>query len=138
MGVSVLISSRIYLFAEGVRRLLEPMPGIRPVGVACSRDDLITMLDAGPDVIVADVSMGPAILGNLLTDTARLLLLHGSPTLPQVLGDLRDLVSRGLGGVLAGQADEQMLGKAIRTIAAGELWLDRKTVADTLCGTATP
>lgn len=134
MAINVLIASRIYLLAEGISKLLEEAEDICLLGIVSCDKELEKMQGLDPDIIIADLELARSILANTLRKPiCKILLIHDNSTLIGSFGDLPTLIANGLAGVLANNADGLMLRKALGAVAAGELWLDHKTIRKAIC-----
>jgi DNA-binding NarL/FixJ family response regulator len=132
MGIRVAIGCRVHLFAEGLKAILESEPGIEIVGIAGSLEDLREVIETSPDVILADQAMSKNILGNNVPEASKVLCINESRGFLTEYGDLSEVVSKGFAGFLPSYADRTMLLKAIDSVSRGELWIDRKTMKETL------
>lgn len=130
MAISVLIASRVYLYAEGIKNLLAGDDALHLCGIACSHEQLGAMLGAGPDVVVADQAI---LRDSVISPPSKLLLVHDQPSFSVKTKELQGMIANGLAGILANNTDGQMLRKAIVTVAAGQLWLDQNTIKHVLC-----
>jgi len=129
--IQVLISNRIYLYAKGLKRLLDAVGGFRVIGLACEEGDLMTLEEMTPDIILSDVASFPLVADR----GVKILLIWDSPRAVPPFGDLKSMVEQGLSGILDARLDPSLLRKAIETVYAGELWFDHKIISDTLCAT---
>lgn len=137
MPIKLAICCCSYIFAEGLKKLLEEERGINIVGVFnIGRNlgtDLKDVIKLNPDVILSDYSADFNILLNIpesfLEENRLRILLIGDRSL-RFLADkhLKDLITKGVVGILPPSADSDLLKKALRAVIAGELWLDRNTL----------
>jgi DNA-binding NarL/FixJ family response regulator len=137
MPLRLVIECSNYLFSEGLKRLLENEREILIVGIFSGTPgmmpDLNTMLELNPDVILADYSPDFHLLlntpeGSLKTKELKIIFI-GDRTLRYITDrHLKDLVLRGVVGILPPSADFELLKKALKAVIAGELWLDRTTL----------
>lgn len=133
MQISVLICCRLYLLAEGLKRLLEDDEGINVIGIACNHNDLEELLQSDHDVVIADVASYNTIFDGFHTDDAlKILLLSNNSSFSFPYRDLQEVVSNGLAGLISNRSDSRLLKKAIRAVHSGELWIDRKTINKSL------
>lgn len=136
MIIRVLVCSRMLLYATGVQRLLEEVPGISVTGLVCNALDLEQHAAGTHDLIVVDTACFSWVAGR----AERILLLWdhvGPPHLP-LFGDLKTMVSQGLAGVLDSRTDPSLLGKAVFKVHAGELWINHQMIRYSLCGAGAP
>jgi two-component system nitrate/nitrite response regulator NarL len=133
--IHVLLIEDHAVVRAGLRLLLESRPGLVVVGEAANHADALALTAREqPDVILLDLALGTEngldLLPKLLAAAgrARVLILTG-------VGDVEDhrqAIRRGaMGLVLKEQAPEVLL-KAIEKVHAGEVWLDRTTLARVL------
>lgn len=137
MPIKLAICCCSYIFAEGLKKLLEEERGINIVGIFnIGRNfgtDLKDVIKLNPDVILSDYSADFNILLNIpesfLEENRLRILLIGDRSL-RFLADkhLKDLITKGVVGILPPSADSDLLKKALRAVIAGELWLDRNTL----------
>jgi len=132
--IQVLVSSHIQLFAEGLHALLEDDDGVVLQGMATEKTGLKAALDIDPDVVIADKLMCEYLFhehqGSFRT---KVLMINDCPGLSTLEAEVPNLIRKGLAGILSCCSDRQMLSKAIRVVASGELWLDNETVRKSLC-----
>lgn len=119
----------------GLRMLLESMPGLLVVGEAATGVEAMALVASEqPDLILLDLDLGPErgvdLLPNLLAKAqgARVLILTGLRSADEHRQAIR---GGAMGLVLKEQAPEVLL-KAIEKVYAGEVWLDRSTLATIL------
>jgi DNA-binding NarL/FixJ family response regulator len=137
MQLNIIICCQIYLYAEGLRRLLEEDEDIRVLGIACSDDEIRKMLDFEPDVVVSDMATCKKVLKLMpSSDDKKVLLINDSMDLCS--DSLKKMISEGLGGILPKNADGKMLQKAARKLHDGELWIDHQTMREVFSAASTP
>jgi DNA-binding NarL/FixJ family response regulator len=137
MPIRIAIGCCNYLFAEGLKKLLEDERGVNIIGVFNGGKNLVSelkeILKLNPDVILSDYTADFNIILNLpesfLQENRLRILLIGDRTL-RFLADkhLKELISKGVVGILPPSADSDLLKKALRAVLSGELWLDRNTL----------
>jgi len=133
MPIKVLICCKTYLLAEGLERLLEDDEEIKTVGIACSNSEVEELLKLDQDVVIADHSSYNTIIRDYHRDEpVKILLLSTSPSASLPYKDLQEVVSKGLVGLVSNKSDSMHLKKAIRAVHSGELWIDRKTIKQSL------
>jgi DNA-binding NarL/FixJ family response regulator len=134
MPLKLAIECSNYLFSEGLKKLLKNDKRIEIIGIFDSNRDRISafnkILKMRPDVVLSDSHADfEAILSMtdflVMSDSPHILLI-GDRTM-RFLADkhLKDLVSKGVIGILPPSADSDLLKKAIRAVSSGEVWLDR-------------
>ncbi|MEW6570570.1 MAG: response regulator transcription factor, partial [Nitrospirota bacterium] len=136
-SVRLAISCSNYLFGEGLKRLLEDERGIIIVGVFTGGLNLIRdlkeILECKPDIILSDYGTDFNILLNLsenfLSENRFRILIVGDRMLRFIADKhLKELISKGVVGILPPSADSDLLKKALRAVLSEELWLDRNTL----------
>ncbi|MEW6586215.1 MAG: response regulator transcription factor [Nitrospirota bacterium] len=125
------------LFAEGLRDLLADERDIKVVGIFTGIGgllaDLKDVLKLNPDVILTDFSVDfnnfISLPEDFFRNTRIKILLIGDRSI-RFLGNhqLKDLIARGVVGILPPSADSDLLKKALKAVSTGELWLDRQTI----------
>ena len=137
MPLRLAIGCNNYLFCEGLKALLQDERDIDIVGVfnggSGSLPDIRKILSLEPDVILADYSAEFNILLGLPDDSASAnklkIILIGDRSLRYVADkQLKELVLKGVVGILPPSADSELLKKALQAVFSGELWLDRTTL----------
>jgi len=118
---------------EGLQALLATQPDFEVAGAACNGLEALRMVDElEPDVILLDFSM-PGMSG---LDVAREMNRAGLATrviLLSVWVDKQDVVrllEAGVRGVVLKEASMPLVFKSIRKVHEGELWVDRRTMAN--------
>ncbi len=136
MPVKVAIGCSNYLYSEGLKKLLADERDVEIVGILHGNSGSFTNLEdvisLNPDVIVADFNAEFNILlqlpDSLLVKKLKILLI-GDRNLRFVADkQLKDLVMKGVLGILPPSADSDLLRKALRAVYLGELWLDRNVL----------
>lgn len=125
---------------EGVKKLVAEAPGMNVVGEADNgRTACEKVCDLKPDVVVMDVSM-PELNGIYATERlsrecpdAKVLVL----TVHEQVGYFRRLLAVGAKGYLRKLAAPEELIRAIRTVAAGRLYVD-PVITEMAIGDAMP
>ncbi len=137
MALRLAIGCNNYLFCEGLKELLQDERDIDIIGMfsggSGSLPDLKEILKLEPDVILADYSADFNILLGLpedaLTSKKLKIILIGDSTLRFIADkQLKELVLKGVVGILPPSADSELLKKALQAVFSGELWLDRTTL----------
>jgi len=125
------------LFGEGLKSLLEDEREIDIIGIFNESTgflpDIKKILELNPDVILADYSTDFNILLSLpeefLARNRLRIILIGDRTLRFIADkQLKELVLKGVVGILPPSADSELLKKALKAVFSGELWLDRNTL----------
>jgi len=126
-----------YIFGEGLKKLLEDDHDIQVVGIFNSVNgslpEIKEILKLNPDIILLDFNPNINILLCLPEDTlagGRLkILLIGDRSLGFLADkELKDLIAKGVIGILPPGADSGLLKKTLKAVSSGELWLDRATL----------
>jgi DNA-binding NarL/FixJ family response regulator len=133
MPTQVAIACRHQLFADGICKLLEGANEIAIVGVARTGPELNEMLRKPVDVILVEGQVFDRELAAIDSRQGLRFLLMDDYRASY--GDLQQLVSRGICGFLGSDMDAEMLRKAIVQVASGELWIDHKTIRESLVAT---
>lgn len=124
------------LFGEGLKKLLEDENGIEVVGVfdgsTGSSPSLNELYMLELDIILAEQHIGFDFLLNspqdLLKKKLKILLIGDRSRRFLADRNLRELISKGVLGILPPSADTDLLKKALKAVLMGELWLDRNTL----------
>ncbi|MDQ7787549.1 MAG: response regulator transcription factor [Thermodesulfovibrionales bacterium] len=136
MALKVAICCSTRLFSEALQSLLEKEQGITLTGIFSGESWLSDLKEADaqyPDVIVSDLHSDLSALLTLPDDffvQPRLkILLLGDRTSGFITNrDLKNLIAKGVIGILPPSADSDLFKKALRAVSAGEIWLDRTTL----------
>jgi two-component system nitrate/nitrite response regulator NarL len=131
--IRVLLADDHAVFRQGLRRLLETERDFLVVGEAANADEAIAMVSQlRPDILLLDLSVSGASGLDLLAS----LSAGDVPIKPVILTAHidRDQIVRalqlGARGVLMKTSDSELIFKVLRTIMAGQHWVDRQTVTD--------
>ncbi|MBE9536617.1 MAG: response regulator transcription factor [Proteobacteria bacterium] len=133
MSIKVLIVFSNSLFSEGVLRLFEDVGDIEVVGildVGASPGKIIESLK--PDVILVDLTA----LYNVFVD------FDETPGINFILFDtccgedniISAVISKEIKGLILANTPPDLLMKSIRSVARGEVWLDKSTVKNLITG----
>lgn len=129
------------LLRSGLRLLIESHPGLQVIGEAGNRADAMAVVEREqPDIILLDLDLpgadGYELLPELLNAArqARVLILTGTTDLESHIRALR----LGAVGVVLKEKAAEVLIKAIRSVYAGETWLNPEAVAKLLGQGSTP
>ena len=130
MPITIAVGCHNYIFAEGLKKLLEDDEGIRIVGFFNEGVDHPQIMKLKPDLFLIDTSVLSELEEIQALSSNTKLLVIGEKTLYFNSGDrINNLISKGVVGILPPAATSDLLKKAIRAISEGELWLDRKTMS---------
>jgi len=141
MALRLAIECSNYLFGEGLKKLLENDREIHIVGIFTGSKgltpDLDEILKLEPDIILADYSPDFNLLlsassASLNTRDLKIIFIGDRAMRHMADKHIKELVLRGVVGILPPSADLQLLKKALRAVIAGELWLDRSTLMKVL------
>jgi DNA-binding NarL/FixJ family response regulator len=133
MQMNIIICCQVYLFAEGVKCLLETDESLRVWGIACNDQEIKKLMDLDPDVIVSDMANCRKILESLTGgDSRKVLLVNDRMDLSS--DTIKSMIAEGLGGILPRDADSKLLMKAVKKLHEGELWIDHQTLREVLRG----
>lgn len=136
MAIKLAVVSRSRLFCEGITRLVEDDPEIAIVGEPGRVTTLEDLVELGSQVVLVDHQALYDFPAHALTDGslgAKLILVE-SRTEPNVVdGAVVELISKGvMAGILSAEASGELLKKAVRVVASGELWLGHLTIKSIL------
>jgi DNA-binding NarL/FixJ family response regulator len=147
MELKIAISCSNYIFGEGLKKLIEDDRDIQVVGIFNSGngslEDVKEILKLNPDIFLVDFSANSNILLCLSEDIPGAdrpkILLIGDRSL-SLLADreLKDLIIRGVVGILPPGADSDLLKKVLKAVFSGEMWLDRSTLTKLFSSTSEP
>ncbi len=134
MSVKLLICCSIYLFGEGLKRLLEDNEKINVIGIACNSNDLFQMAQYQPDLFLVDDHCCNSVFEvSANKEPVKVLLVTDDSDTFLTYGGLQGLVAKGLAGIMTKNADSEMLEKAILKVYSGDLWIDHKTIKKSIC-----
>ena len=134
MSVRIAIGCHSYLLGEGLKKLFREEDETEVVGVFDEGIDIKEILKLNPDIILADFKIFRAFPDDLQNDKrVKILLISDSSWIAESERQIPELLLRGVYGILAPDADSDILRKAVKVVFAGELWLDRKLLRNVLC-----
>lgn len=129
MSIRVMVALSNNLFSEGVTRLLEDELDIEVDYINAGNGFTIEDIDSA-DVVLTDF---PTLYGSLLSvDTSckkGFILLDTDCGKDNIISAI---MAKNLSGVLLGNATIPVLKRAIRSVARGDVWMDKATVKDLL------
>jgi DNA-binding NarL/FixJ family response regulator len=136
MALRIAICCFSHIFGEGLKKLIEDDDDIHVVGIFSgngSVSDIENMLKLNPDILVTDFNANFNLVLNLPSDILAAnklkILMIGDRNMGFFADkDMKDLIARGIVGILPPSADSDLLKKAIKSVSTGELWLDRSTL----------
>jgi two-component system nitrate/nitrite response regulator NarP len=133
--VRVAVAARPPLFAEVLCRALAQEPQIRIIGHAQTEEDVAVLnAQSSVQVLLFDYEgLGPnseAAIGRLRrADSGRRILVLASRSGAENLGNV---LSAGASGLVGKDSELATLVRAIRSVAAGELWANRAVTGQTI------
>jgi len=136
--IRVSIFSKSRLLKEGITRLLEDDPEIEVLGGELDGKSIEEVSWRGTDVILVDRQTLCAVPFRATEHPAqeggpRVILLENGVGQPRIDEEVVDLISRGiLGGIASAETGCELIRKAIRVVASGELWLGHLTIKSIL------
>ena len=130
--IDILLVGEQLIIREGLRRLFEEEPGFRVVGDAADADQAARAIAAiKPDIVIVSLwgRLLPRMLRKLETLTAagshtRTILL--TTTMEET--NIVQAHELGVSGILLKETTPQMLFESVRSVAAGQCWLDQEAV----------
>lgn len=137
MALRVAIGCSNPLFNEGLKSLLEEDRDIKVIGMYIGGrgifSSMVEIANLKPDVILADYNSDVdhifKIPYNILLACRLRILLLGDRSVGLIAdSQLKELIMKGLVGILPPSADADLLKKALRAVSSGELWMDRNTI----------
>ena len=134
MSVRIAIGCHSYLLGEGLKKLFREEDETEVIGIFDEGIDIKEILKLNPDIILADFKIFRAFPDDLQNDKrVKILLISDSSWIAESERQIPELLLRGVYGILAPDADSDILRKAVKVVFAGELWLDRKLLRNVLC-----
>lgn len=131
--IRVLLADDHAVFRQGLRHLLETERDFLVVGEAASGEEAVAMVSQlRPDILLLDLSMPGGSGLDALASLARsdvpvkTVVLTAAIEREQVVRALQ----LGARGVLMKSSGADLIFKGLRTIMAGQHWVDRQTVTD--------
>ncbi len=136
MTIKLAIVSSNRLFCEGVRKLVEGDSEIVITGEPEPVAGFQGLVELQSDVVLIDQPALFAIPRHILIEdgfSAKFIMVEsrGEPFL--IDAELIGLISKGvIAGILCAEADGELLKKAVKVVASGDLWLDHLTIKNIL------
>ena len=135
MALEIILFCSNVLYAEGIQELIDDKKEFNIIEVFTGNNfhqELKQAYTLRPDVILLDTPDNLHEL-TMFSDVSDLhhfrILLIGDRTSPYITGrNLKNLISKGVVGILPPSADATLLKKALKAIHSEEIWLDRKTI----------
>jgi DNA-binding NarL/FixJ family response regulator len=137
MPLRLAIGCSNYLFGEGLKSLLEDERDIQIIKIFSREKDgmrnIDDILQLKPDVILSDFTADFNILSHLPEEIVsgnklRVLLIGDRSTRLVSDRQMKELIFKGVVGILPPSADADLLKKALKAVYSGELWIDRATL----------
>jgi DNA-binding NarL/FixJ family response regulator len=140
MALKIAIGCCNRLFSEAIKTLLEGEKDLEIVGIFNDSGDITENLQrafkVNPDVFISDFTTFAEDISSLLSladerfhdDQLRILLIGDTGMRFVADQQLKELIMRGVVGILPPSGDSDLLKKALRAVCDGELWLDRITL----------
>jgi DNA-binding NarL/FixJ family response regulator len=136
MAIKLAIASSSRLFCEGIRKLMESDPEITIVGDTGQTGSVEDLMELNSDIILIDHQALFGISRHALTEnghTAKFILIESRIEPSLIDGEIIELISKGvMAGILSADADGELLKKAVKVVASGELWLGHLTIKNIL------
>jgi len=136
MTIKLAVVSGSRLFYEGVRKLVEGDPEISIIGEPDRAPTFDELLDLKSDVVLIDQQALFAVPRQSLTENGfapKLIMVENRTDTSLIDGEIIELISKGvLAGILSAEADGELLKKAVKVVASGELWLGHLTIKNIL------
>ncbi|MBI3662591.1 MAG: response regulator transcription factor [Acidobacteria bacterium] len=133
--IRVLMADDHAIFRDGLRKLLDAEDDISIVGEASTGAQCIQLLGKfRPDILLLDLRMpdkdGLAVLEEVNFDSlpTRVIVLTATEDDREVVRAVR----MGARGIVLKDSATDLLIKSIRTVYAGEIWLDKKKTSDVI------
>ncbi len=119
-----------HLLGEAVKRLVaEEIPG----GVFFNCANCSDVISVNPNLLIADFkTLSDESFRPLLNIGTRILLIETACMNVMIQEELHNLISRGIAGILPMNCTIPQLKRAIKSVASGELWLDRRSLSDVI------
>lgn len=133
MTIRIAIGCHSYLLGEGLKQLFKEEKEIDVVSIFDEGIDIKEILKLSPDIILADFKIFRALPEDFTDDgKAKFILISDRSWLSEAERQMPELLLRGVCGILTPDSDSNILKKAVRTVYAGELWIDSKIIKQVL------
>jgi DNA-binding NarL/FixJ family response regulator len=130
MPFKIVIGFYNHILAEGLKKLLADDKGFKVLGVFNEVRDLQEIVKLAPDLLILDSIVFNEWIEAKLPDLDVKTLLIGEKNLYTAFEKKgAAFLAKGVVGILPPASTTELLKKAIKAVAAGELWLDRKTMS---------
>ena len=133
MSIDIVIAFSNKLFSEGVSKLLEAVDGIKTLAMLESDSRSVKKLNSlKPQIVLLDFT---ALYNDFSaldqTSNIKILLFDtccGEDNLTHAV------ITRGINGIILPDSSAELLVKAIKAVAGGEVWLNQATVKNLISG----
>jgi len=133
MPIELAIGCSNNLLGEALKKLFTGDKGVHIVGIYNSGADLCEVAKTNLDLLLLDMHTFQSLPKEFSPHPQnKILLLGRTPSNSSLPQELEDLIARGVVGILPSDADLNTLKKAVRSVSAGEFWLERKVVGQIL------
>jgi len=131
--VRIIIADDHPILRDGLRKLLETEPDLRVIAEAGDGVEAVRLVcQHKPDIVLMDLAMPKRSGLDALRD------LDGSSVLTRVIilaatvekTEVLEALQLGARGVVSKESATKLLLKSIRTVMAGQYWVDRESVSD--------
>ncbi len=130
MSIKVVIGFYNHILAEGLKKLLADDKGLKVIGLFNEGRDLKEIKKLGPDLLLLDhIVFNEWLEAGEPALEVKTLLIGEKRLYSSFERKSSEFLSRGVMGILPHASTTDLLKKAIKAVAAGELWLDRKTMS---------
>jgi len=130
MPIKLVIGFYNHILAEGIKKLLADDKGLKILGLFNEGRDLKEIKKLGPDLLLLDhVVFNEWLEAGEPALEVKTLLIGEKSLYSSFERKSSEFLSRGVMGILPPASTTDLLKKAIKAVAAGELWLDRKTMS---------
>lgn len=134
--VLVVCSNDNLVARAGLQSLLQNWDEIEVVGAVGSGEDALSVAEQQPpDIVLIDVDAGPDEIGFTILEALIQSGCEGRMVALMSAGDRQKqhrAIACGALGLVYREQSPEVLSKAIRHVAGGEVWIDRTTTADAL------
>jgi DNA-binding CsgD family transcriptional regulator len=139
MTIKLIIGFYNHILAEGLKRLLVDDKSLKVLGLFNEGRDLKEIRKLGPDLLLLDhIVFDEWLEAGEPALEVKTLLVGGKGLYAAFEKKSPEFLSSGVMGILPPAATTDLLKKAIKAVAAGELWLDRKTMSKIITNDQAP